>query len=180
MMTAFMTACGIPQGELWEPPSLFTLDLPDEVDREEPADDEGSMLYFSKNQEIGGVVVRYLPPESGDVIKIFYDITSDNQAIQKTMPDFSILYPEGSTESETAVIQDACFSHSVKLDVNGRKQIHYYFLASNTYLYELWFDLEAISENNAETAMQSFFFGYQRTDSPGGQKSISLAFFPRT
>ena len=56
----------------------------------------------------------------------------------------------------------------------GGREIHYIYCNSDTEFYDLWFDLGAVTEEEAEAAHDSLLLGAQRTASPDGSRTLTL------
>lgn len=56
----------------------------------------------------------------------------------------------------------------------GGRELHYIYCNSYTEFYDLWFDLGAVTEADADAAHDTLILGTQRTASPDGSRTLTL------
>lgn len=140
---------------------------------------DSSGIFYKGDSEAGGITLHILPDDMSLHKQIFFE-PMNSQTERETFTlretfDFSPLYPIGVANSDLSKLDTLCPSYAASLTMeDGTERIRFYFTASNYHIYDLWFDLNFVSEEDAYKAAQSLFFGTNRADSPDGKRAVSF------
>ena len=144
------------------------------------SDSDKDSIFYKDDSEAGGITLHILPGDMSLHKQIFFEPMSSSKTERETFTlretfDFSPLYPSEVVEADLSKLDTLCPSYAASLTMkDGSEQTRFYFVASNYHIYDLWFDLDFISEEEAYKAVQSLFFGTNRADSPDGKHAVSF------
>lgn len=160
------------------PESLEGRSVPSNSSGSSNMDSDG--IFYKGDSEAGGITLHILPDDMSLHKQIFFEPMSSSKTERETFTlretfDFSPLYPSEVVEADLSKLDTLCPSYAASLTMkDGSEQTRFYYVASNYHIYDLWFDLNFLSEEEAYKAAQSLFFGTNRADSPDGKHAVSF------